>query len=231
MDTGIAGVAGRCGVLMESKRKYSFILCLIISAIVPLLICSKCSPMYPFNDWYDINMFFTLGKGMVQGAVPYRDLLEQKGPYVFLFSTIAYLFTNTSFLGYFILECIAMIAMLYFAVRTIELYVEFSQYWLLPILVATITCSRSFTHGGSAEELLLGIFAYALYSALRAIKSEEKIVANRTILINGVCAGIILWSKFNMLGIYAVWVAIFTGIYLYKKRFKETQGRLCWCSG
>ena len=51
---------------------------LLIVSILTLLICSKNSPLYPYNDWVDGNAFFTMGKGMFNGKVPYKDLFEQK---------------------------------------------------------------------------------------------------------------------------------------------------------
>ena len=69
-----------------------------------LLITTKSSPLYPINDWVDPHAFFTMGKGMMNGLVPYRDLFEQKGPLLYLIYGIGYLINNTNFLGVFILE-------------------------------------------------------------------------------------------------------------------------------
>ena len=59
---------------------------LVISAAVTITIVSACSPLYPFNPWDDANCFFTVGRGIIHGLVPYRDLYEQKGPLLYLFS-------------------------------------------------------------------------------------------------------------------------------------------------
>ena len=62
------------------KENRHFLLYSLLLAFVFLAVCSKSSFLYPFNDWYDANDFLTLGKGMLHGLVPYRDLYEQKGP-------------------------------------------------------------------------------------------------------------------------------------------------------
>ena len=49
-----------------------------------LLLTSKNSFLYPLNDWVDENAFFTMGKSLMNGVVPYRDLYEQKGPLLYL---------------------------------------------------------------------------------------------------------------------------------------------------
>ena len=62
--------------------------CLVI-AFAGLMICSRSSFLYPYNDWNDANSYFTMGKGMMNGLVIYRDLYDQKGPYLYLLYGIA----------------------------------------------------------------------------------------------------------------------------------------------
>ena len=83
-----------------NKKKIMY--CVFISFIF-LLICTKSSPLYVLNDWYDAECFFTVGKSMIKGKVPYLDLFEQKGPLLFLIYGIASLISNNSFIGVFIL--------------------------------------------------------------------------------------------------------------------------------
>ena len=64
-----------------------------------LWIGTKSSPAYPMNDWVDANAFFTMGKGLMNGLVPYRDLFEQKGPILYFVYGIGYLLSHKSFLG------------------------------------------------------------------------------------------------------------------------------------
>ncbi|MDO4877210.1 MAG: hypothetical protein Q3987_07505, partial [Oscillospiraceae bacterium] len=71
----------------KSKLTTPEIIILIAAATVTLTVVSTCSPLYPFNPWNDINCFFTVGRGITHGMVPYRDLYEQKGPLIyFLFA-------------------------------------------------------------------------------------------------------------------------------------------------
>ena len=61
------------------KPKVLLILFCFCLSFVILSLTSKCSFLYPFNDWVDANAFFTVGKSMMRGIVPYKDLFEQKG--------------------------------------------------------------------------------------------------------------------------------------------------------
>ena len=69
-----------------------------------LLVCTKSSPLYPMNDWVDVHCFFTMGKSILNGIVPYAELYEQKGPVLYFMYAIAALISDRSFIGVFLLE-------------------------------------------------------------------------------------------------------------------------------
>ena len=63
-------------------------------------ICSKSSFLYPINDWGDVNTYFTIGKGMLAGKVPYRDLYDQKGVVIFALQALGAIISYDSCLYY-----------------------------------------------------------------------------------------------------------------------------------
>ena len=75
-------------------KKKKIIFCLIIASLF-LCMNTKSSPLYKLNDWYDAQCFFTMGKSMMNGLVPYLDLFEQKGPLLFFIYGIASIISNT----------------------------------------------------------------------------------------------------------------------------------------
>ena len=87
-------------------KRWVFPLCVLFSAVF-LLLCTKSSPLFPLNDWVDSNIYFTIGKGMMHGKVPYLDLYDQKGPVAFLLFGIASLISGGSFFGVYLLEVVA----------------------------------------------------------------------------------------------------------------------------
>ena len=56
-----------------------FFLFAALAAVLSLTVCTKSSFLYPLNDWVDVHCYFTVGRGILHGMVPYRDLYEQKG--------------------------------------------------------------------------------------------------------------------------------------------------------
>ena len=93
---------------------------LLVSFAV-LTVCSKNSFLYPMNDWVDVNCFFTVGRGITHGLVPYRDLYDQKGPLLYFVYALAALISEHSFLGVFVIETLLFALLLFIGGRIAEL--------------------------------------------------------------------------------------------------------------
>lgn len=203
------------------SKKYNFTLYAIclLSAAGLLLICSKSSPLYPLNDWPDLNCFYTIGKSMVHGKMPYVDLLDHKGPYVYALAAAAYLLDGHGFGGYFLFELVSMYFFLLYACKISSLYCEKTCLWMLPLLGMVVVSAKSFVHGGSWEQLSLGVFAYAIYSLLAFMRGPASRLSASTLILNGLLAGILLWSKFNLLGLYIAWGLAVLILYLRRRQW------------
>ena len=175
----------------------------LISVCV-LLICSKNSPLYPMNDWVDVNCFFTIGRGMRHGLTPYLDLYDQKGPLLYAVYALAAWISETGYLGVFLVETVCFAAFLFFSGRIAEVLSESPAAYGLTVaaLGIGIPLSPAFSHGGSAEELFLPVFSLSLYLALKAMHSRQSLTSGQAVLL-GACAAAALWTKYTFCGLYA----------------------------
>ena len=212
---------------MEQRRSAStwktiYPICLLFAAVF-LFLCTKSSPLYPLNEWVDANIYFTIGKGMMHGYVPYLNLYDQKGPVAFLLFGLASLVSGTSFLGVYFLETIAFSFFLYAAYRIVALYTEKYALLALPVLSAFILGSLSFSHGGSLEELMMPLFAWSLYDTLRYFKESypQKPVPLGMIARNALFAGVMLFGKFTFLAFYIAWMGVLAISQLIAKHVKR----------
>lgn len=202
---------------MLKKKQILFIgYCLVISFIT-IFICSKNSPLYPFNDWVDENAFFTVAKSWFNGLIPYRDLFEQKGPLLYLIFMIGYLISKHSFIGIFIIEVISMTICLYYVSKIINLYLKKEYaYYILPLFSSIICSSIYFVQGGSTEEFCFPLMAITIYYFLNYFKTKE--IKKKELFFNGFIAGLISMLKFNLLGLwFAFMLCIFIDLLLHKK--------------
>lgn len=184
------------------------ILVAFVSALVVLGICSKSSPIYPFNDWGDPNCFVTVGKSMLRGLVPYRDLYEQKGPLLYMLHALTALLSWRSFFGIFLLELLAGTCFLVLAHRILRLYIPDAGCLWLPVIAAVVYGAKCFYQGDSAEELCLPFYAYGIYCGLKAIHGKT-LPTDRESFFVGLGSACVLWIKFSMLGFYIGWFAAF----------------------
>lgn len=189
---------------------------IIGTAIVAITLCSKSSPLYPFNDWNDANCYLTVGKSMLQGLVPYRDLFEQKGPLMYAIHAAAALISDTTFLGVYFIEILAAGFFLFYAFKIMRFCKENISVWAMPFTAAIIYSSWAFSHGDSAEELCLPFFALALYIGLVSVREQQALSWKQSLLI-GATAACVLWIKFSLLGFYLGWICI-PAIMLLKNR-------------
>ncbi len=168
-----------------------------------LLTCSKSSPLYPMNDWVDVHCFFTVGKSILHGIVPYADLYEQKGPVLYFLYALAALISSKSFWGVFILEVAAYGLFLWFSGRMAQIYLGGSKlvFLTIAVLAVILPISPAFAHGGGAEELMLCMLAYGLYSVTRALH-EKRLLTFWEAFLNGIFAAMVLLIKFTAMGFY-----------------------------
>ena len=220
---------------IDKLNKYFIIggYCFFLS-ILFLLICTKSSPLYPFNDWVDSNAFFTMGKGMINGKVLYRDLFEQKGPLLYFIHGLSYLISNKTFLGVFIFEVFSFSFFLLYCNKIISLYFNKKYSFItLPFIAAIVLNMPNFSHGDSAEEYCLPLITISLYYLIAYFKNKcTDFKSYKWLLINGIIAGSVLWIKYSMLGFWFGWMlVIFISMIVKKQYLKSIKSSIIFWFG
>ncbi len=207
---------------MKKKTILKLLLIFLIGAIF-ITLMSKNSFLFKFNDWWDANAFMTVGKSIWHGIVPYRDLFEQKGPYLYFIYAIATLISSKTFIGVYLLELLAMFINLIFVRKIIKLFYKEEKYSFLGILIYCFSAFFVFTfgHGGSAEEFTLPLMFISLFYYIKYLKDKkEENISKRILLLNGIIAGIVFWIKYSLLGFWFIFAATVCLIPLFKKDLK-----------
>lgn len=192
---------------------------LLISFIL-ITLFSKSSFLYIVNDWDDANVFFTIGKSMLDGYVPYRDLFDHKGPLVFIIHAIAAFVSYKSFFGIYLLEIVSCFAFLIMCNRIVKLYVSPKHGLLLATIICGIVYSSfAFQKGDSVEEFALPLLSFGYYFFLKYIRPIA--VTKRDSIVLGLCIGIIFWMKFNILGLFVGLVPVSLAFWLTDRRYSD----------
>ncbi len=210
MQSGARGLYNRSMKKLRvfDKRLTGYVFCLLCAALL-MLLCTKSSPLYPLNDWEDANILSTMGRGMLTGRVPFRDLYDQKGPMAYLIYGLAWLISPRSYFGLYIIEALSFSGFLYFSWRSVTLFEESNALFCMPLLGALTASAMSFAHGGSVEELSLAALAFSFFDILRYYRRAYPApMPYWRLLVHGALAGCLLWTKYTMLGFYIAWMGV-----------------------
>ena len=207
---------------MRGKGRIMALALALVSALTALLIASTSSPLYATNFWTDTNIYFTIGRGMTQGLMPYTDLFDHKGPLLYMIYALGALVSDASFIGMFLLEVVSLAATLMLAYETVCLFGRGPLCLLaIPVTaVVTATCT-AFNQGGSAEEFVLPALALALYTVLRRFEEGRECACpaqlyalwarrwagfSRSSTRTAVCFSGWRWRRCSMTGVYAAFL-------------------------
>lgn len=184
------------------------IIFLFALSFIILYFSTSSSPHYAINPWCDSNAFFTVGKAMANGIVPYKDIFEQKGPLLYLIHSIAYLISKTSFTGVYILESLSFGVAAVFINKLSKRYIsEYASVIVSVISITVMVLSACFYYGDSAEEFCLPLLSIGLYYFVSYFEDSQKNLKPTVFLLCGFLAGCVALIKFTVLGFWFGWMA------------------------
>lgn len=193
---------------MMDKKMWIKTVYLTAAAFLLVMFASRSSFLYPCNNWDDANSYFSVGKALFNGKIPYRDVFDQKGMYLYFFYGLAYLVSHTTFRGVFLMEGLFALADLFAVERILKLYTKDSTALVLsPLPLAAVFSSYSFYWGGSAEEICFPFLLWGFYLFMRYFKDYPDSQMKRSALFGGgLLAGMVANIKFTSLGFFFAWM-------------------------
>lgn len=194
---------------IKFNKHYIIYTGLVLYSLLIMLFATKSSPLYVLNDWYDANAYFTMGKSLINGLVPYKDVFDHKGPFLYFIYGIGYLLNNNSFLGIFMLQVIAMSITLIFCFKITKIY-DFNHCtsFVMTISVPIAILSNGFYlfennfGGGSPDEFIIPLFSIILYLIIKLFKEQNILKSNHLCWLTiGLLSSLIFQMKFSHLSL------------------------------
>lgn len=188
-----------------------------------LFFCSKMSPLYPFNEWSDINLYFNIGKGIFHGRVPYIDSFDHKGPLIFFIYGFGYLISNTSFFGMYLIESLGWVCMVFAAYLTARMYLDKVYSYLVATLFPSFMLFHTF-EGGSAEEFIAIAQSVSLCLFIMYFRKKD-IVLHKPVymVVHGALFAVTLLIKINLV---VFWIFPLLAIFIWLLQNKEYKNVL-----
>lgn len=167
---------------MKDRKRLTAPLFALVCSALALYIATTSSPRYATNFWTDTNIYFTIGRGMLQGRMPYRDLFDHKGPLLYVIYALGAWISDTSYAGVFVMEILSLSAVLLIGYKTVRLFGEGAlALCVIPITAWATVCCTAFTQGGSAEEFCLPALALSVYVVIRRMREGERCICTASL--------------------------------------------------
>ena len=174
---------------------------------------------------YDLNIYYLIGQGWMQGRIPYVELTDLKGPLVFLLHGAGSLLTPGSFLGACLLEAPLVGLGLLFAYRTARLFV--SQGAALGVLgLYSVSILYFSLH---PAEITWVLQQMALFWLVRWAVEEEEPSAGVQFML-GFSVAVVLLTKYNQAVFwlpFCLWGVFAVGRDWWRAGFVQLLGSAC----
>lgn len=181
-------------MILEDKKTF---IALFLYAFLLIFFCSMMSPLYPYNDWSDINLYFNMGKAMFNGRTLYTEVFDHKGPFIFLIYGTGYLISNASFFGVYLIEAFCWALMISAAYLTARLYVDKIYAFVVALIFPVLMLSHT-SDGGSAEEFIAVFAVISLYLFIRQFKDDVSTHNPIHMGIHGLMCIMVMLTKINL---------------------------------
>lgn len=193
-------------------------LAVLVSFVLSLAFLFK-SPIHPWigNAAYtDSSVFKTIALMMSTGHMPYRDSFDHKGPILYILNYIGNCISY--YRGIWIIELLFMTVSVYMMYRIARLFCGKSSSVIITLL--SFSLMFSYYEGGNlVEEYALPFISTSIFLFLDYIRNDH--LSRTRIVLVGVCLGIVLMLRPNMIAIWVVF-CLYVVINLFtKKKYRE----------
>lgn len=167
---------------------------------------------------------------MQNGLLPYRDVFDHKGVFLYLIYYVAVWMTPTNMNGVYILLTISSAVTMLYGFRLARLFLPSIPAMIsaLSIILFSMGSPVYENGGGSTEEFFMPCIMACLFYLIRhQIHLHGKIVLSGVerfsgAFIGGIFCAVILWVKYSSLAVLFIPYLIFVTDMLFRKQIRET---------
>lgn len=207
---------------------HSYLLFFLLISVWFMGFVSYTSPLFYFDYSPDNNCFFTVGKALMHGVLPYRDVFEQKGPYVYLMHGIAYLMSSRSLLGMLPFEILSSFLSMYIVYKIARMFTFHLAACAIAIFIPVFQLFHPYyNYGDTVESLLFPAMLALIYTLLKGDQNHF-IIPRRLWCLQGFLVGLTFFMKYTLLGGWIIFYLAMFGYYFKHKSWQEMKKLVSW---
>ncbi len=154
----------------EKENLANSLLFFAAAVIFVLFFSTSTSPLYG-GYGADSAIFQVIGKYWAEGKVPYLELFDHKGPYIFFIDAIGYGILNSKS-GIVLLQCVNLFVFLIGVYKTASCFFE-KKNAMLWTMVTLGFLSLCYEGGNLTEEFVLPFLAFSAYGQLKFLTKPD----------------------------------------------------------
>ena len=203
-------------ILLANKRYY-YLLLAFCSIVFVTLFSYVNSPLY-IRRGTDQMIFQQIGYAILEGKVPYIDVFDHKGFYLFLFQAFGLFIGGRT--GILLLQAISLFLTLIMFDEIIRLFKKALVIRFCFIFLSLTILLCLYQGGGTSEDISLPFITFPWMVYLKRIKSKSNITNSETIAI-GICFGILSFIRIsNAAPFCGLFIFVFID-WLIQKKYKR----------
>ena len=212
------------------KDNKTYLIGLLIFTVLFMVVYStSTSFLYDYPETSDSFVFQVIGKFWLQGAIPYRDLYDNKGPFLYAMNALGYWLTGNK-TGVLLTQIPFFFATGLITFHFLQIGFNKTQsFWLSIVLLLGL--SYGFNGGNNACEHslpLLMLSFYLFYRWLNQAIEKQNSHPLRYSFIYGVSIGLCMMTRPSNAIVILLIIAYITLFLLVNKQFKNLLKNLLW---
>ena len=200
---------------------YIFLACI---SILYVLIFSYCtSPLYPYYFGGDSAHFLTIGKAWYLGRLPYLDMFDHKGPFIYWIDMLGYALTNGQKYGVAFFQTAFMFFTTLSFYKISQLFKANKAYGVLVVLVTLLAMKRNYCSGNTVEEYCLPFISWSMLGIINYMKNiyREGYHSPKWSFLYGFTFGICFLTRITNFIPLCMGILFIIVYLIYKKEYKN----------
>jgi len=167
----------------------------------------------------DSSIFIYISKRILEGQLLYKDLIDQKGPFLYVINVLALFIFNGKTIGIFIFEVISLFVASIMMYKTARFFTS-KFISLLAVIISILSLVLLLIGGNFTEEWALPYISIALYIFVADLKGHKSINITRLFVLSLTFA-LTLMLRVNLVAIWAGFGIVLLIKWIKEKKFNE----------
>ncbi|MGN0222896.1 MAG: hypothetical protein ACI4AM_02590 [Muribaculaceae bacterium] len=206
----------RDAILYESRWRW--LIWLVSAAVLCGLMSRSVSPLFCSDGW-DSAVYRMVGECWLRGALPYADVFDNKGPYLYLIQAIGAWLGGGRW-GIFLLLVINYTVILELLWRITGLIFNKIGARLVVVAGFMLHFLLMLEQGNLTEDWSMALILLGLWLAMRRLAAPADLQIGREVYVYGLCFGVVTLMRPTNSIVFAAIVLGFSGLLLYRKQFR-----------